>query len=390
MSALLDFEALKDLDSIIKTHEGNQFFFRQSEIQKGQPIYVRLLLPFTYSGRWFLQTFDHWLKIEGNEKKVKVPSPVIIGEADYIDQALEQVKKSGNPQAEALIKNDEYYTKQQSFLFNCLILENVQYNNFGQIVDYTVKNNKPCVFTCSAQILKQITGYIIHPQFNRPSGKSIADPEMGITLTISKEESGLGAKKKTDYKVIAVQQPHAIDASWEAAAEDLLGFQKRQMYSDKYMHSLVNQFFTGQPTMTEPEYRFPELRENKDAAVAAPAVASFTLPPVSAPVFAAAPVAPPVAPPPASTPAPAAMPVFAAPVAAPVEVGQPVVTPPVPTPPVVGGFEPGPIVNTQPEVTIPLPKHEVADELPASVGNPKGMGAGAPSLADLLKASMNG
>ncbi len=383
---LLDFEALKDLDSLIRTNDSNQFYFRQSEIQKSSPIYVRLLLPHTYSGRWFLQTFDHWFKLEGNDKKTKVSSPIIAGEADYIDSVIEQIKRSADPSANALIKNEDYYSKQQSFIFSCLILENVKYDNTGKIADYTVKNNKPCVFSCSPQILKAITNYVVHPQFNRPSGKSIADLENGVTLTISKDESGTGAKKKIDYKVIAVQQPHPVSAEYEAQVENLLEQQKRQMYSDVYMHSVVTHLLTGRPTLQEPIYRYPELRTQRDTTdtntqtVPASSLA-FTVPAPAAPVFAA----PPAPPAPLAFTTPPAPLQFAEP---PVATQPQVIDSPIPTfsAPV---FTPPPLPTNAAPVVPPVvaappvaPVVPSLDDLPASLGNPA---LGGSLFADLQK-----
>lgn len=267
MSLLLDLEALNNLDSILKHDDRNHYFFKQSEIPKGGSIALRILLPRTYSGFWFLQSQDHWMKLSGNDNKIKVVSPSMCGDTDLISDTIKEVKLRGTPQQRQLVSSSDFYDQNLGFMTHALILENIKYNAVGGISDYTVKNSKPCVFIFTTQILRQINDYFKHAQFNRASGKSIADIELGVTLTVSKSESGSGPKKKTDYRVIAIQTPHPVDAAYEDMCDDLLEGQKRQMYSDKYMGSIIQHFFNGVPTMAEPEYRFQELRDTNNAVI---------------------------------------------------------------------------------------------------------------------------
>lgn len=258
MQPLLDYAALENLDSEIASRDSAVFYMKQQDIEIGKPIHIRFLPPKPdYNGRYYITSINHWLQT--GDKKTKVVSPKIIpGETDFIETCIDSVKVSMDSGAKALIANQKLYDKQQIFLLPALVLENVKYGPTGDVVSYDVKNNKPCIFQCGAQVLKQINAYVINPQYANASGLSILDPKLGNTLTISKAKSG----QKTDYLVQSWRFANAVDETLVESCENIIDQQKRQMYSDKYQQSIFVHFLSGRPTMAEPEYRFPELRQN--------------------------------------------------------------------------------------------------------------------------------
>lgn len=258
MQPLLDYAALENLDSEISSRDSAVFYMKQQDIEIGKPIHIRFLPPKPdYNGRYYITSINHWLQV--GDKKVKVVSPKILpGEHDFIDMCIDSVKVSMDSGAKALVSNQKLYDKQQIFLLPAIILEDVKYGPTGEVVDYKVKNGKPCIFQCGPQVLKQINAIVINPQYANASGLSILSPSLGNTLTISKAKSG----QKTDYLVQPWRFANAVDEALVESCENIVDQQKRQMYSDAYQQSIFTHFLTGRPTMAEPEYRFPELRQN--------------------------------------------------------------------------------------------------------------------------------
>jgi hypothetical protein len=258
MQPLLDYAALENLDSEIASRDSNVFYMKQQDIEIGKPIHIRFLPPKPdYNGRYYITSINHWLQV--GDKKVKVVSPKIIpGEHDFIDMCIDSVKVSMDSGAKALVANQKLYDKQQIFLLPAIILDDVRFGPTGEAIYYKVRNGKPCIFQCGPQVLKQINAYVINPQYANASGLSILSPSMGSTLTISKAKSG----QKTDYLVQAWKKENAVDEALVESCENIIDQQKRQMYSDAYQQSIFTHFLTGRPTMAEPEYRFPDLRQN--------------------------------------------------------------------------------------------------------------------------------
>lgn len=258
MQPLLDYAALENLDSEISSRDSAVFYMKQQDIEIGKPIHIRFLPPKPdYNGRYYITSINHWLQV--GDKKVKVVSPKTIpGEHDFIDMCVDSVKMSMDSGAKSLVSNPKLYDKQQIFLLPAIILEDVKYGPTGEVVDFKVKNGKPCIFQCGPQVLKQINGIVINPQYANASGLSILSPSLGNTLTISKAKSG----QKTDYLVQPWRFANAVDEAMVESCENIIDQQKRQMYSDAYQQSIFTHFLTGRPTMAEPEYRFPDLRQN--------------------------------------------------------------------------------------------------------------------------------
>lgn len=299
MQPLLDYAALENLDSEIASRDSAVFYMKQQDIETGKPIHIRFLPPKPdYNGRYYITSINHWLQV--GDKKVKVVSPKIIpGEHDFIDMCIDSVKASMDRGAKALVENRKLYDKQQIFLLPAIILEDVKYGPTGEVVDYKVKNGKPCIFQCGPQVLKQINAIVINPQYANASGLSILSPSLGNTLTISKAKSG----QITDYLVQPWRFANAVDEALVESCENIINQQKRQMYSDAYQQSIFTHFLTGRPTMAEPEYRFPDLRQNTVTPEVTTSVPSFIpqvnvhAPAPQAPqvnIPASAPVAPPV------------------------------------------------------------------------------------------------
>lgn len=344
----LDLDSLKHLDDLVKDPNG-LFYFKQGDIPDNESVYVRLLMPRVYSGRWFVQASDHWMKV--GEKKVKVVSPELVGEQDLIKAWVHDIRTNPNVSSgqKALIKNDQVYDHQNhNFLFSCLILDNVKMMD-GVVKDFQVRKDKVANFSCSISLLKQINVLVLDEQFATSSGKGIADPTNGYTFKITKSV----VNKKTTYTVQLVVKSHPIDVSWEEKADDILLSQKRQMYSDAYMKDIFLQMFGAAATMADVEWRFPDVRDQDTSAIAVdtpkvdiPAAPKVEIPPVQAPT---------------------------------------VNVPTVEAPTVE--------VPTVPSVELPnIPNVTVAPELdiPASLSNPGGMAGGAKSLLDAVQESMKG
>ncbi len=373
---LLNLDALKNLDSLVDRTEGPFYYMRQGDIKPTEPIVVRLLFPKplhvsdTGTGFWFTYLLEHWFQLQGKDKKTKVLStaPYYGAASDYVELAKTHFQ-TNMPQAAALFKVKDNYDKNTTFVFPCLVLENVKTGPDGSIISYSVKNDKVCLFQCTKGTIDSINTIVTSPFRQRPSGKSIADLDSGFSLSISKSEVGQGAKKKITYHVDCLPVPHAIDAKWEADL-DLDKWHKGQLYSDTYIASVVTHFVTGRGIMDDPEYRHPELRESRDSST--PTLGGVTLPPmmgqpaaVQIPTPAPAEVAPVFTQP--ATPGyetPQAVPQVTAPA---VEV--PIVAAPVEAPAVVEM----PTMAPMPDVAAVAFTNVGSMELPASVSNPGGL-----------------
>jgi len=274
--SLLNLDLLSNLDSELKK-DTPVFFMKQQDVETGQPIHIRLLPPkASYGGRPYVKVDSTWLKI--GQRHVKVVSPSMFeGGLDLLDQYKYQVAGGTDPSAKAMVSDEKLWNKSQVFLLPCVIIENIKYAKDGSIESYSIKDNKPCIFQCGVSVLKQINTLVTNLQYHlNTEGLGILHPTNGRTLTLSKDKSG----QKIDYKIVPWANSSAIDPIYGDICEDIVNMTKKQVFSDRYINSLVKEFLTGVAEMPEPEYRYPELRVEHGEDVASPL-------PIAAPVFAA-------------------------------------------------------------------------------------------------------
>lgn len=282
MQPLLNLDALNNLDQLLPAQDGQFFYLKASELPTNAPTIIRVLFPkpmhvTEQGGFWFSMTAEHWFKLQGRENKLKcVSSETFEGISScFIENVKNQL--ATNPQAAALFSNRDNYQKQTSFTFPCLVLDNLKVGVTGAIESYTVRNNKVCIMTIPKTLLQEINGFFVSPFRSRPSGKAIADIESGFSISITKTESGTNAKKRTTYKADCLPVPHAIEAKWEEGV-DVETMNKKQVFSDKYLESVLNHFFTGKGLLAEPEYRYPNLREAQASITALPVFQPIAVP----------------------------------------------------------------------------------------------------------------
>ena len=258
MSTLLNFEALARLDETLSSRNDSQYYFvKPSEFADNSQTFFRLLLPRAYDGMFFYRATEHWFKLHGLEKSTKVidPSSSFGKEASIIEEF-----KENNPSYIPLLTSPRQYDKnapysvQEKFVIPVLIFDDVKWAG-AQMSSYKVRNEKVGLMEVPRSVLSEIARLIQSP-FRQTTEKSIADPEHGFTLAITKSV----VNKRVSYKLDCMPTPSAIDAKWEDNV-DLDLFYRRQMYSDTYIKSVLTHYLTGKGIMDEPEYRFPELRE---------------------------------------------------------------------------------------------------------------------------------
>lgn len=296
MQPLLNLDALNNLDQLLPSQDGQFFYLKASELPTNAPTVIRVLFPKPLhvtenGGFWFSMTSEHWFKLQGRENKLKaISSETFEGIAScFIENVKNQL--ASNPQAAALFSNRDNYQKQTSFHFPCLVLDNIKVNAQGAIESYSVRNNKVCILSVPKSLLSEINGFFTSPFRQRPSGKAIADIEQGCSISISKSEVGQGNKKRTTYKADCLPVPHSIEVKWEENV-DLEVMYKKQVFSDKYLESVLNHFLSGRGIMETPEYRYPQLREASQSTITTSMfqpmqVPATAVPPVSAtPAFA--------------------------------------------------------------------------------------------------------
>jgi hypothetical protein len=390
MLPLLDFSRLANLDAeLAANRDSDQFFLKQQDIAVGQPLNMRLLPPkAAYGGLFYVAVKQWWLTING--KQVKIISPETFGEADVLKQYADHYRINGDASVKALLNNSKVINCQIVYLIPCLILDDVTYTN-SQVTGFKIRSGKPCVFQCGAQILKQINGYFLNPQYATSDGMSICSIPYGRTLSISKDE----VNKKIEYKVAPWAMGNAVSEEFADVPDVVFESVKRQAFSDPYMISLFNEFLTGRPTMAAPEYRFPDLRHNDGGGSDGAFVPTIPQTPVQPPLqamasmaapvavqqpFATQPVAAPivtVAPPPVAAPQAVQPTVIAAAVQTAVETVAPLVSPVVQQPvAAVAPVVPAPTPIAEPVMSIPMDAAAASmDALPQRTG----------SLLDLLK-----
>ena len=269
---MLNLDAINDIaEDIEKSSKGGSAFLQQKELPEEADF--RLLEPRpNMGGLFFVKERSCWI----NKKRYILPDT--FGEKCPMQEILN----------EALAKNDGDLTqlvKRMCYQGDLDKLISIQYHvpmlrmaldSKGNILD--TPDSTPLTLQCTTMLISRLLKLVAHRNYRgEKDGKEyyITDRVLGHNITLSKKSKG----NRTEYDAIAGK---AIEI-----AEDFYAIEKlpnpvysikKQMYSDEYLVSVINNYLYGKPLMEEDKrYTEKELEEFKtDAAAEKPAAKKAT------------------------------------------------------------------------------------------------------------------
>lgn len=236
----INLDALRKKDDEIKSRSGgSDLYFSGKDV--GEETFVRILPPLPdQKGIYFLEQIGYWIN-----KRFYI-SPATFGMKCPIEEYLEDIagiiESEGDKELEKLY-ND--VNKKSRFVFPALVLQNVEFDEEGEISSYDVLNGKPVIFQAGAMQLKAINNVVLSPKINRKLAKmktDISDRKHGYNILLSKK----GEKLDTEYFAEADEQCE-IDAKYYKSIPSIIRDAKSQIYADEYLLSMLDHYFYGDP-----------------------------------------------------------------------------------------------------------------------------------------------
>lgn len=304
----LDPKAVKAALEELEAKSGSDFFLR---LKEGDVRDIRVLEPSpAMNGNWYVEVPVWWID------KTRIVSREFIDGVDVVEEFLTQIeadfartneqstflalrnKTGGKYASEVIRKGYEYWVPVLEFNWE---LDQDQivgiYNDAGEydpaLIKKYIVGGKPKILDGKISLIKSINKVV-----TARGGYDMPDPVKGFNISISRT----GTDRKTVYSGTKTEYMPMPSEFYGAKAIDPVRIVKSQIVTDDYVDKVLGNYFYGERLPENPEYMFPELRENNTEE---PTQASPRRARASAP---AAEAEEPQAPPPATSRATAATP----------------------------------------------------------------------------------
>ena len=232
------------------------------------PIDVRIMEPHpVMDGLYYLEVPVWWIN------GIRVISPKLVGEADVIEQVIEDAKKSKDSGLKKLLEaTNEHKAKKVQFGYEFWIpvmqfnwefdsKESIKgiYNDKNEVdpelIRKFVADDRVKIMVSKISLLKDINKIITARQ-----GGVMTDPDKGFNLVISKTGKG----RDTKYGVIKSDSlPMPLDFYEDPKMINPLQIAQALMHTDEYMDRVIGKYLYNEelPEMSDEFYRYPEIRE---------------------------------------------------------------------------------------------------------------------------------
>ncbi len=254
----LNLDAINDIaEEIEKTAKGGNSFLGQKELPEEADF--RLIEPRpNMGGIFFVKENAIWIN---NKKYI---SPTTFGEACGMKAIIDEALAKNDTDLTALVKRMCYQgdlDKLVSIQYHVPMLRMVV-DGKGNITD--IPEDTPVTLQCTTMLIQRLLKIVSHRNYRGTKDGVeyfITDPKLGHNITLSKKKKG----SRTEYDAIAGKQVEIAESFYdiEKLPNPVYNI-KKQMYSDAYLKSVINNYLYGD-TLLEEEKRFDdkELEEFK-------------------------------------------------------------------------------------------------------------------------------
>lgn len=241
-------------------------------LSKGESKDIRILEPTAaMNGLYWIEVPIWWV----NGKPLNSPE-ILEKEGDLIQEIIDEYealfkKDKAEAAFDKLMKaskgpNQKLIQKQTAFWIPILefewklndkgteILGITKDNEYdASLIKEFIKGGEAKVFDVRQSLLSSINRQLTTGR----KGANFMDQEKGFNLIVSRKGEG----RDTKYEAVADEQMPMPAEFYGEGSLDLFKIAKASLHTVKYIEDVLSNYFEGTPLPENPEYRFPELRE---------------------------------------------------------------------------------------------------------------------------------